>query len=138
MRIAPVGHAGDVKHRVLPFQRIKAGVIAEGPFGAHLRKIHVAFEHDFRLRRHFQRAGLAGNHLHRLAPQESREHHLVQVGRNGQDAGQAGDRVGADGHGHVDAAVADWPRARGENVPRRAFAFASACPWCVSSYTCMR
>ena len=93
------------KTGILTFQRIEAGVVAKGPFGAHLRKIHISFEHDFGLRGHFEVAGFARHHLHRLAPQESREHHLVQIGRNRQDAGQAGHRVGADGHGHVDAAL---------------------------------
>ena len=37
--------------------------------------------------------------LHRLAPQKSREHHFVEVRRNGQDAGQTGHGVGTDRDG---------------------------------------
>ena len=45
------------------------------------------------------------NHFHRLAPQESREHHFIEVRRDGQDAGEAGHGIRSDRHGHVDAPV---------------------------------
>ena len=52
-------HAGDVKDGVLVFERVEAGVIAEGAFGAEFVQIHVAFENDLGMGWDFQIDGLA-------------------------------------------------------------------------------
>ena len=87
--------AGDVEDWILAFQRIEARVVAERPFCAELVQIHVSLQNDLRVCGNLQAAGCAGHHLHRLAPQESRKHHLVKIWRNGEHARQAGDWVGA-------------------------------------------
>ena len=38
--------AGDVEDRILVFERVEAGVIAEGALGAEFVQIDVAFEDD--------------------------------------------------------------------------------------------
>ena len=65
-RILAVRDAGDVKHRILIFQRIEAGVVAEWPFGAQLVEIHVTFKHDLRRGGNFQVDGLALHQFDRL------------------------------------------------------------------------
>ena len=39
---------GQVKDRVLVFERVEAGVVAEGALRAQFIKVHMAFENDFR------------------------------------------------------------------------------------------
>src|ERR1017187_1065346 len=100
-RIFSVGHAGDVKHRILVFKRVEAGVVAEGPFGAEFVEIDVAFEDDLGSGRNFEVNRLAFHQLDRLLPQESGDDVLLNVGRRGDDGGKRERRFGADGYGHV-------------------------------------
>ncbi len=95
--------AGDVEDGVLVFERVVAGVIAEGAFRALFAQFHIAFEYDLRVGRHLQVAGFALDHLDRLAAQEPGDHHLVQIRRQRQDGRIHGGRIGADGHGHIHA-----------------------------------
>ena len=53
------------------------------------------------MRGHFQIRRLALHHLHRLAAQESGDHHLIEIGRQRQNRRIHGGRIGADGHGDV-------------------------------------
>ena len=40
--------AGNVKNRILVFERIKTGMVAERALGAQLIEFDVTFQHDFR------------------------------------------------------------------------------------------
>ena len=122
-------HAGDVKHRVIVFQRIKSGVIPKRAFRAHFAQVHIAFQHDLRVRRHFEIDRLALHHFHRLAPQKSREHEFVEIGRQRQNRRIHGRRIGADRHRHINLPSLFFARARG-NVRRHVYASASAFRWC--------
>ena len=99
-RLLAVCRALHVKDRVLPFERIKPGVIAKGALRPQFVQIHIPLKHNLRIRRHFQLIRLARHHLYRLAPQESREHHFVQIRRNGQHPRQRRRRVRANRHAH--------------------------------------
>src|SRR5882724_3299922 len=87
-----------MKNGVRPFQGIKTSVIAEGTLGPHFIQINVALQHDLRIGRHLQIIRLAGHHLHRLAPQKTREHHLVQIRRDRQHAGERRRRISTNRH----------------------------------------
>src|SRR6267142_2857163 len=89
-----------MKNGVLPFQRIKTRVISERTLGSHFVQIDVALQHDFRIGRHFQIIRLASHHLHRFAPQKTREHHLVQIRRDRQHAGKRRRRICANRNSH--------------------------------------
>src|ERR1039457_6224155 len=100
-RVFAVRDAGNVEHRILVFQRVEAGVVAEGPLGAKFVKIDVAFEDDLGSGRNFEVNGLAFHQFDRLLPQESGDDVLLNVGRRGDDGGKRERRFGADGYGHV-------------------------------------
>ena len=70
-RILAVRDAGDVEHRVVVFERIEAGVIAEGAFAAQLAQLDVAFQDDLGVGGDFQIRGLALDHLDGLPAQEA-------------------------------------------------------------------
>ncbi len=94
---------GHVEHRVLVGERVVAGMVPEWPFGATLARFHVTFQHDLGVGRHLEIDGAALHHVHRLAAQEAREHHLVDDARE-WSGGRVGDGgVGADGHGYLQA-----------------------------------
>ena len=122
--------AGDVKHRVLVFERVEAGVIAERAFAAQLAQFHVAFEHDLGIGRHFQIAGLALHHLDGAAAQEAGDHHLVEVRRQRQNRRDTWwpDRRRSPPRRPC-ASLAPGAHAGG-SAPRPACASASACRWC--------
>ena len=54
-----MGHAGDVEDRVLVFERVEAGVIAERALSAKLVQVDIAFQNDFCIGWDFQIDGLA-------------------------------------------------------------------------------
>ena len=95
--------AGDVEHRIIVFERIEAGMVAERSFAAQLAQFDIAFEHDLGIGGNFQIRSLALHHLDRLAAQEAGDHHLIQIGRQRQNRGIHGGRIGADGHGDIHA-----------------------------------
>ena len=77
-------NAGQVKDRERLFQRVVAGVIAEGAFGAPLGRIDEAFQHVFAVGGDFQVVGFALHQVDRLVAQPTREEQLVDVGRQGR------------------------------------------------------
>ena len=79
-------------------------MVPEGALRAHFIQIDVALQHNLGIRRHFQVVGLAGHHLHRLAPQEAREHHFVEVRWNRQHSRQCRRRIGANHHAYWNSA----------------------------------
>ncbi len=97
-----------MEDRVVVGERVEAGVIAEGAFVAQFAGFDVAFEDEFGVGRDFDIDGLALHHLDRALAEEAGDHHLVEVGRQGQDGGVHGRRVGADGdrHFHAGASLA--------------------------------
>src|ERR1700723_4417966 len=52
--IFAVGHAIDVKYRVLAFQRVEAGVVTERTFGSHLSEFDMTLEYDLGVCRNFK------------------------------------------------------------------------------------
>ena len=61
-------NAGNVEHWIVVFERVKAGVVSERPFGAQLVEFYVTFQNDFSRRRNFQVNGFALYQLERLLP----------------------------------------------------------------------
>ena len=100
-----MGDALYVEDRKLAFEGVEAGVVAEGPFGAHLADFDVAFEDDFGVGRDFEIHCFAGDEVHRVSAQEAGEHELVHIGRDGKNAGQRGGWVCADGNGDFEFAI---------------------------------
>ena len=84
------------KTGILVLHGVEAGVVAKRSLGAELVEIHVAFEHDLRMRRHFEIHRLALHQLHRLAPQEAGDDVLLNLRRRGHDRGERRCRIGPD------------------------------------------
>src|SRR6516164_1980290 len=62
--------------------------------------MHISFEHNLGVRRHFQFIRFALHHFYWRPLQEPAEHHLVQVRRNRQNPPERRRRVRADRHAH--------------------------------------
>ena len=97
--------AGDVEDGILLFHGVKAGVVAEGTFGAQLVELDVPFEDDFGVRRNFEVHGLALHQLDRLLTQESGDDELFDLGRCWDDGRKRCCGIGADGDGYFEAVV---------------------------------
>ena len=70
-RILAARDARDVENRVVVFERIETGVIAEGPFACASRQVQISLEHDFRIRRNFDVGRFAFHHFDWLAAKKS-------------------------------------------------------------------
>jgi hypothetical protein len=70
--------AREMEHRVVVGLRVQPGVIAERPFASALARLHVAFEHDVRARRHLEIDGDALDQLDAPPREESTEQQLVE------------------------------------------------------------
>jgi hypothetical protein len=57
----------DMEDRVEILERVEAGVIAKRPLGLQFTNVDISFEHDLSVGRNLQVAGLAFDHLDRLA-----------------------------------------------------------------------
>ncbi len=99
--IGAMGESGDVKNRVLVFQRVVASVVAERPLDPHLLGVDIAFQHELRGRGHLDVDGPALHQVHRGALDEAGQQHLVHaLGHGG--GGRVGDGRGRpDGHRHL-------------------------------------
>ena len=89
--------AGDVENGIEIFERVEAGVIAEGAFGAEFVEVDVAFEDDFGVGGDFQVDGFAFDQFDRLLAEEAGDEVLLDVGRRGNDGGEGESGIGADG-----------------------------------------
>src|ERR1700735_5695628 len=98
-------HARDVKYRKLPFERIKARMIAKRPLGAKLPELYVSFQQDFGVRRNFEIHRLAAHQFDGIAPQKPREEEFVKIGRDGKNACQTRRGVGTNGYGDFELSV---------------------------------
>src|SRR5208282_4839661 len=96
-RLLAVRHASNVEDGIEVFERVEAGVVAEGAFAAEFVQVDVALEDDFCRGRDFQVHGLALHQLHRLLAQEAGNHELLDVGRRGDDGSEGQRGLGADG-----------------------------------------
>ena len=85
--VLAVGNRLDVKHRIVVFEGVVAGVVAEGPLRPELSRNHVPFEDDLGLSGDLKVVGLAFDQFDRLAPDEARGDELVDIGRQGHRAG---------------------------------------------------
>jgi len=70
-------------NRKFAFKRVKARVIAERPFRSHFRQIDIPSSTISELAG-TSRSQVHTHHFHGLPPQESREHHFVQIRRIGR------------------------------------------------------
>ena len=100
-RIFAMRHAGDVEDGILVFERVKASVIAERPFGAELVQIHVALQNNLGIGRNLQIDGLAFHQLDWLLPQESGDDEFFYVWRRWDDCGKSERRIGANRYRHI-------------------------------------
>src|SRR5580704_3493531 len=92
-------NAGDVEDGVEIVQRIKTGVVAEGPLGAEFVKVDVALQNDFSIGWDFEVDGLALDELDGLLPEEAGNQEFFDV-RWGGNNGAEGERgIGANGDG---------------------------------------
>ena len=76
-----------------------------GPLGCQVALLHVALEHDLRVRGHLDVDRAALDELDRLALQEPGEHELVDVLRERRRGRIGADGVEAEGDGHLEPAV---------------------------------
>ena len=93
-----MGNARNVKNGIVVCQCVEAGVIAERTFRPQFVEFHVTFQHNLRVRRHFEVDSLALDQLDSLLAQETRDHELFDLGRCGHDCGEGQRRIGADRH----------------------------------------
>ncbi len=94
---------GDVKDRIRLGQRVIAGVIAERALvPQRLARIHVAFDDEVGIGRHFQIVGLALDELDRFFPQIAGEQEFIEPIGQRRGGGEGEDRIAAeenrDGH----------------------------------------
>ena len=82
-------------------QGVEAGVVAKGAFGAQLVEADVTFEHDFRRGGHLQIDGLALDQLDGLLAEKAGDDELLYLRRCGDDGGEGGGGIGADGDGDL-------------------------------------
>ena len=124
-------NAGDVKYRVLPFERIESGVIAKGPFRAHLSQVHVALParspHSPELP---DRPSCIRPVPPDRAARKPENRNSSISGGTGRIPARHVARIGADRHRHINLPIPCSSRARCGNAPRHAFASASAFRWC--------
>src|SRR5580658_3064287 len=86
-RVFAMGDALNMEDGKLALERVEAGVVAEGTFGAHLADFDEAFEDDFGVRRDFKVYCFTGHEINWVFAQETGEHEFVHIGRNGKDSG---------------------------------------------------
>ncbi len=92
-----MGDAADVKDGIKIFERVEAGVVAEGALAAEFVEMNVAFENDFGGGGDFEIDGLALHQLDGLLAEEAGDEIFLDVGRRGNDGGESEGGVGADG-----------------------------------------
>ena len=78
-------NTGNVEHWIVVFERVKAGVVSERPFGPQLVEFYITFQNDFSRRRNFQVNGFALNQLERLLPKESGNQVFLHIRRRRND-----------------------------------------------------
>jgi hypothetical protein len=86
--IFAVRDAGDMEDRVEIGERVEAGVVAEGAFGAEFVEVDVALEDDFAGGGNFEVDGLALDEFDGGGAEESGDQVFFDVGRSGDDGGK--------------------------------------------------
>src|SRR5439155_15097034 len=104
-RVAPPRNGVDGEDRERLGGRVVAGVVAERPLLADLFLLDVALEHDLRARGNLDPDGYALHELDRLAAEEAGHHQLVDVLGQRRAGRVRGDRIEAERHRDLDAAV---------------------------------
>ena len=89
-------HAGDVENGIQIFERIEAGVIAEGTLGAKFVEIDVALEDDFARCRNFKVHRFTFDQVDRGSAKKSGNEIFFNFGRSGHDRRKGDCRIGAD------------------------------------------
>ena len=104
-RVVTMSDRGDVKDGVRIDRRIKAGMIAEGAFGAEFTRLNVAFDDKVDVRRNFERNGETGNEVYRFFSDKPGEQDFVETIGQRSSRGEGVRRIAADGdsdgHGFV-------------------------------------
>ncbi len=118
--VLAVGDAGEVEDGVVVLHGVEAGVVAEGAFGAELAEFDVAFEDVSRRGRGLRgRRSRALTELDGLLAKEAGDEVLLDLRWRGDDGGEGGGGVGADGDGDLHAVFADFGEpGRGDGVER--------------------
>jgi hypothetical protein len=96
---------GDAEERELLGRRVVAGVIAERPLHAAVRRVDPPLEDDLGVRGNLEVDGLAPHELHRRTPEKACDHQLADVLRQRGARGVRGDGIEAERDGDRDAAV---------------------------------
>ena len=81
-------------------------MVAEGAFGAEFVELDVAFEDDFGVGGDFEIDGFALDQFDGLFAEEAGDEELLDFRRGGDDGGEGGGGIGADGYGDFQAVVA--------------------------------
>src|SRR5437868_10179578 len=87
-RVFAMRDATDVKHGVLVFEGIEAGVVAERAFGAQFIQMNMSFEDDFSRGGDFEINGFALHELYRLLAQEAGDEVFLYIGGSGDYGGE--------------------------------------------------
>jgi len=88
-----------VEDRIKIFERVEAGVVAEGALGAEFVEVNVALENDFGGGGNFEIDGLALHQFDWLLAEEASDEIFLDVGRRRDDGGESDGGVGADSDG---------------------------------------
>jgi hypothetical protein len=102
-----MGDAGEMEDGVLVGEGVEAGVVAEGALGAELAQFDVAFEDDFSVGGDLEIDGFALDDFDGGAAQEAGDEVLLDFGRGGDDGGEGGGGIGADGYGDFETRAAE-------------------------------
>src|ERR1700687_290437 len=112
--IFPMRDAGNVKDGIKIFERVEAGVVAEGALAAKLVEIHIAFEDDFAGCWDLKVDGFTFHEIHGSAAQEAGDQVFLNFGWRRNDGGKSDGRFGTDGDG--DFHFAGWTVAFGKDA----------------------
>src|SRR5580698_8247056 len=88
-RVFAMGNATDVEDGIKIFERVEAGVVAEGALGAEFVEVNVAFENDFGGSGDFEIDGLALDEFDGLLAEEAGDEIFLDVRWCGNDSGKS-------------------------------------------------
>ena len=98
--VLTMGDATDVEHGVLVFERIKAGVVAEGTFGAKFIQMNMAFQNDLSRGGNLEVHSFALHQLDRFLAQEAGDEVFLYIGGSRDYGRERQCRVRADSDRH--------------------------------------
>ena len=102
-----VGDAGEMEDGVVVLHGVEAGVIAEGALGAEFAEVDEAFEDVLGVGGDFKVDRLGLDEFEGFLAEEAGDEVLLDLGGGGDDGGEGGSGVGADGYGDFQAVALD-------------------------------